>query len=79
MKISVKVITNSKEEKIEETETGFKVWIRPKPVDNEANLALVETVARYFDVRRGNVKIISGFKSRNKIIEISDGSKNKNL
>lgn len=75
MKISVRVVTNSTLEQIEKAGNGFKVWLRSKPVENEANKALVKIIARHFRVPKRNVAIVSGLKSRDKIIEvITDGS-----
>ncbi|MFZ5341499.1 MAG: DUF167 domain-containing protein [Patescibacteria group bacterium] len=44
--------------------------ISAKPVDGEANKALIEFLAQHFDIPRRNVKIISGFTSREKLVEI---------
>ncbi len=43
MKITVKVIPNSKFEKVEQTaEKNFKVWLKSKPIDNKANDELIK-------------------------------------
>ena len=46
------------------------VYIREKPHDGEANEALVKILAKYFKVAKTSIKITSGAKSRNKVIEI---------
>lgn len=75
MKISVRVITNAKAEKIEENGGDFKVWLKSKPVENTANKTLIKFIAKHFQVPKRNVKIVSGLKSRNKILEVfSDGA-----
>lgn len=72
-KISVKVVPNSK---IEQVQTSFdgaiKVWVKEKPVDGKANLALIELLSKHLDVPKSSIEIISGQKNRNKLIGIKD-------
>ncbi len=71
MRIFVKVKPNSKVEKIEKIDgTHFSISVKAPPVEGKANEAIVELIANYFNVPRSRVKIISGFSSRNKVIEI---------
>lgn len=52
------------------------VGITSKPENGKANLELIKKLAKHFNVSSSNVKIISGFKSRRKIVEIiNDTSK----
>jgi len=46
------------------------IGLRSKPEKGRANKELIKKIAKYFKVSSSNVKIISGFKSRKKIIEI---------
>lgn len=71
MKISVKVKLRSKEEKIEKIDDdNFVVWVKELPIENKANEAIIRVLADYFNISRANISIISGFKSRQKTIEI---------
>lgn len=70
MKISVKIKPRSHHNKVEIKDNNFIVYVTEPPIDNRANVALVETLAEHFDVSKSHVSIISGFKSRNKIVEI---------
>lgn len=67
MKLKIKIHPNSSREKIEETNDALEVWIREKPENNKANLALTKLLKKHF---KKDVKIKSGFASRNKIVEI---------
>jgi len=40
------------------------------PVDGKANTAVIEDLAEYFGVRKWQVMIVSGGKSRMKVVEI---------
>ena len=72
MKISVKAKPSSKEEKIEKlSDTEFVVSVKEPPIKGKANEAIRNALAVYFKTGSSRVKIISGYSSRNKIIEIS--------
>ena len=55
---------------------GNKIFVglTSKPVGGKANLELVKKLAKYFKVPSSQVKIISGLKSRRKIVEIVEKS-----
>jgi len=69
VKISVKLHPNSSQEKIVKlNEKEYEVWIKEKPIDGKANEKLIKFLKKYF---KKDIKIISGFNSRRKIIEVS--------
>jgi len=70
MRLKIKVIPNAKKNHIIEDRGIFKVYVKTRPVNGKANQAVVKTLAEFFKVKKGNVKIITGLKSREKIIEI---------
>ena len=71
MVIRVKVQTKSSQEKIEEIGLDeYKVWVTAPPADNQANEALIEILAEHFNTAPSNIKILSGYKSAHKLIEI---------
>ena len=37
----------------------YKVWLTAKPIDGEANKALIEDLAEYFKIAKRNVEIVS--------------------
>jgi len=47
-----------------------KIRIASPPVDNAANLALIEYVAQRLGLAKGRVRLISGATSRRKMLEI---------
>ena len=70
MKIIVKLHPNSSQEKIFHLEDNlYEVWIKSKPIDGKANEDLEKSLKKFF---RKSVKIVSGFKSKIKIIEVSN-------
>lgn len=73
MRIFVKAKPNAKsEEVIKIDDTHFEISVKEPPVRGMANKAIVEALAKYFNCSRDNVKIISGYTSRQKIVEIAD-------
>lgn len=71
MKISVKAKPSSKEERVEKIDdNNFIVSVREPPERGKANEAIRNALAVYFKVASARIKIISGYSSRNKILEI---------
>jgi len=71
MKIFVKAKPDGYEEKIEKVDgTHFIATTRERPVQNRANRAITLLLARYFNVEIRKVRMINGFRERNKIFEI---------
>jgi uncharacterized protein (TIGR00251 family) len=71
MRITVKVIPRSKKNRVvEEGEGRLKVHLTAPPVEGKANAALIECLAEHFNVKKRQVRIVSGQKSREKVVEI---------
>lgn len=67
-KIVIKVIPNSKIEEIIEAEPLI-IKVKEPPTKGKANKAVIRLLSRYFNA---NVRIVSGTKSRRKIVEIEE-------
>jgi len=73
MKIFIKAKPNSKIEKVEKINgQNYIVSVKEPPIRGMANSAIKNALAVYFNVGSSRVKIISGFTSRHKIINITD-------
>ncbi len=71
MKIFVKVKPAAKENKVEKIdEINFNVQVKEPPVEGRANIAVIKALADYFGISQFDVRIVSGFTSRLKTIEI---------
>ncbi len=76
MKLFVKVKPKAKEEKVEKiNDDHFIIKVKEPAEKGKANQAMVKIFAQYFKISPSQVVIISGLKSKNKILEII---KNKN-
>ena len=73
MKFSVKIQPKSSKEAVEQLADGsYKIFVHSPPIDGKANAAVVEVLAKHFKVAKSNVKIVSGEKSRSKVVEIGE-------
>ena len=71
MIIRVKIFPGSKKAHIEKmSENSFVLNTRKKPIEGEANKEAVDMLKEYFNVSRSQIRLIRGFKRRNKIFEI---------
>jgi len=73
VKIQVKVKPSSKNEEVSQEGDNFVVKVREPPKEGKANQAVIKLLAKHFSVSQGQVRILSGFKSKNKVIEIMQG------
>ncbi|UCH12674.1 MAG: DUF167 domain-containing protein [Candidatus Omnitrophota bacterium] len=72
MRIRVRAQPRSSQQKIIKNEDGsLKVYLKVSPVAGRANKELCKLIAEFYKVKKSAVKIITGYTSRNKIIEIS--------
>ena len=74
MKIQVKVKPSSKTEELSQERDSFIVKVKEPPKEGKANQAVIKLLAQHFGVPQSQVRILSGLKSRNKLIEVAEGS-----
>ncbi|MFH1161990.1 MAG: DUF167 domain-containing protein [Candidatus Jorgensenbacteria bacterium] len=71
MKIFVKAKPRAKGERVEKIdETHFSVSVKGPPEKGKANEAIVKALAEYFKIPASRVVLLSGFSSKNKILEV---------
>jgi uncharacterized protein (TIGR00251 family) len=70
VKIRVKVIPNSKTAEVIEEVDGFLVRVKEPAKEGKANMSVIKLLAGHFGVSRRQLVILSGFRSRNKVIEV---------
>jgi len=68
--IFVKVIPSAKKNNIAKQGNKFKVYVTAAAVKNKANKMAIKILAKVLNIKKGNLKIVKGDKSRKKIIEI---------
>ncbi len=70
MKISIKVNTKTKKRGVEKEKNVFLVSVKSPPTNGKANEEIIKVLAKHFNKSLSQVKIVSGLKSKNKIVEI---------
>jgi len=72
VKVQVKVKPNSKTEELVQEGDGFIARVKEPPKEGKANQAVIKLLAQHFGISLSQVRITSGFNSRNKVIEIAN-------
>ncbi|MDD5133760.1 MAG: DUF167 family protein [Candidatus Nanoarchaeia archaeon] len=67
MKIKIKVKTGQKENKIIKENDSYIVYIKERPEHGKANLAIIKLFKKKL---KKDIRIVSGFTSKEKIIEL---------
>ena len=62
------VTPNAKIQKVEATAKGFKVWLHAPAVEGKANAALIQLMATHLGLKKRQLSLEKGQKSRNKIL-----------
>ena len=75
MKIEIKVIPGAKKNAVKHeqdmwADDTWKVYVSAPAVDGKANKTLIDLLARHFGVRKSQIEITKGLKSRYKTITI---------
>jgi uncharacterized protein (TIGR00251 family) len=70
MRLLVKVKTNSKIESITKEGNVFIVRVSEPPREGKANQAVIKLLSQQFGISKSKIRIINGFRSRNKLVEI---------
>ena len=76
--IKVKIVPGSSKNKIIGAyNDALKITITAPPVEGKANKKCIAYLAKYFDVVKSKIEIISGQTSKNKLIKIYDISQKR--
>ncbi|MCD6094267.1 MAG: DUF167 domain-containing protein [Candidatus Omnitrophica bacterium] len=67
--IPVKVTPNARRNEIKKEEKGLKVYLTAPAIEGKANKLLIQILARHFNCRKSELRIIKGEKTRNKLIQ----------
>lgn len=71
MKISVQVKLKSKKEEVQKIDDKkYIVFVKEMPIEDKANKAVINALSDFLKIPKSTITIISGKKSKNKIIEI---------
>lgn len=72
IKITIIAHPNSKKPRIEKDLMGtLHVYVNKPPLENKANEAVLEDLAKYLEIKKNQLILVSGEKSKTKTFEIS--------
>jgi len=74
IQVKVKVKPNSRTAEVSREGDSFIVKVKEPPREGRANQAVIKLLAEHFGIPQSQVRILSGLKSRNKVIEVAEGS-----
>jgi uncharacterized protein len=75
--IKVKVFAGCKKMKLlKRKDDEFEVRVKEKVEEGKANKSVIKVLANYFKIDESMIRLIKGFKERNKIFEIKRFNKN---
>jgi uncharacterized protein (TIGR00251 family) len=73
MQIKVKVFAGCESDEIvKKKDNEFEVRVKEKAEEGRANRAVIKVLANYFKIDESMIRLIKGFKERNKIFEIKE-------
>lgn len=71
MKVTVMVHPNSKKTRIEKgLMEMLHVYVNTPPLEGKANEAVIEILADFFKIKKNEIFLLRGVKSKNKIFEV---------
>lgn len=74
--LNVRIVPGAQKTAFGEIKEGeLRIFIQAQPKDNEANDALIKFLSKEFKATQSNISIISGDKSKHKVISIQSPKK----
>jgi len=70
LEVGKSLFTNTNTNTNNEELNSYMVRVRAPPTEGKANERVVELLAKHFKVPKSSITLVSGFKSKKKIIEI---------
>ncbi len=77
--LEVEVIPSSKRYGMQFKGSKITVMVKEPPIQGKANNGLLDFIAKKIGVRRENIRIVSGLRSRRKILEILEDISHEEL
>lgn len=68
----VKVVPRAKTSRVQEKEEYIRVYVTAPAHRGRANKAIIDALAKHYRVKKRDVRILKGEKSREKLVEIRE-------
>lgn len=71
MRLAVKVKTGAKKNEVKKIDNStYTIFTTAQPIEGKANKAVIDLLADFLDISPSRINIVSGLKSKQKIVEI---------
>ncbi len=70
--VSIKVTPRARKKLVKEEGDTLKIYTTSPALEGRANDAVVEALAAYWGIRKSQLEIIRGLKSRHKVVRINE-------
>ena len=70
MKLTVIIHPNAKEEKFIEKKQENHLYLKEAAIENKANQAAIKALAKFLKIKKNQIFLVSGQKSKEKIFEV---------
>ena len=71
IQIKASVIPRAKVDRVLQlSETEYKIWTTAPAVNDKANEAVIELLAKFLQIRKSKIYLVSGNKNRHKVFQI---------
>lgn len=67
---NIRVTPHAKQNKVVESDGVLRVYTTVAPENGRANSAVIELLAKYFDIPKSRIKILKGLTGRDKVVAI---------
>lgn len=68
--VQIKIAPNASRNEILKDDTGVKIKITAQPIENKANKAVIEFLAKQFRIPKSSIEIVRGETSKEKLLLI---------
>jgi len=75
MILDIRVVPRASRDKILEENGLLKIYVTRPAQDGLANARVIELLAEYFQLKKYEIRIVKGQRSRNKSVQIPDHAK----
>ena len=69
--VQVKVVPRAKRNEVRESSEGYKVYLTAPPVEGRANKSLLDILAKHLKLKKSQLCIIKGERSKVKVVKIN--------
>jgi uncharacterized protein len=71
VRLTVRVHPRASRQRVRGDGVQLELWVTAPAVDGAANRAVIAAVATWAGVRRGDVRLVAGERSRTKVVEVN--------